>query len=324
MAPRPPSAAEELEHSHGFGSKRCAQPLRHNHVESRQRRAVDKPLRDRSEHADHQQAHDETDGEVQGEVFALRKSAVHEPPGRGMVLSHVAHPRRHGSALKRLIERGDNRRAVPGEPAPEEDDAGDDGDEDRQQQAHSSDVVHEPRQVPPKQITERTERAHPDGAAQRVVHRKDLNRHARDAGKNADEAANERDEASHQHGLGAVLPEEPFSLLEPWRGETDPPAVAANERQAAAQANPVAGLTTGDRTQAASEDDAGDRQRPSARECSSGYERCLARNRYARAFDEQKHGNQHIAVVGDPQAYDVEHPSFASRRTTRGWGVGGR
>ena len=67
-------------------------------------------------------------------------------------------------------------------------------------------------------------------------------------------------------------------------------------------------MPAGDRADAAGDHDADDRQRAAAGERRGGDERRLARNGHAGAFDQQKERNQHIAIVGDPLAYDIEHP----------------
>ena len=135
------------------GVDRFAQTRCDDDVETSERRALDESLGDRREDRDHREAQREPDEEMDRQILALRVASRNEPPGEWMPRPQLAHANGGRLALVPLVERGDDRLAISVEPAPEEHEAGDERDEDREQQAHAADVVNQSRQVPAERRT---------------------------------------------------------------------------------------------------------------------------------------------------------------------------
>ena len=111
---------------------------------------------------DHRETQRKTDEQVQREVAALRESPGPEAPRASdaatfsSVIRSVA-----AGALVPLVERRDDRRAIPLEPAPQEDDGGDERDQQREEQTHATDVANQPRQVATERVSKNAERRRP-------------------------------------------------------------------------------------------------------------------------------------------------------------------
>ena len=232
-----------------------------------------------------------------------------------MALAPLAHARRGRRAGVRLVQRRHDFAAVSLEPAPRVDDAHDERDEYRRDQAHAPDIAHEPRQVAAEHVADRTERDDPHDAARRVVDRERAQRHPDDPREDAGEAAHERDESPEEDRLAAVSREHRFGARHPLRREHDPLAVPVDERPALSHAEPVARVTAGDRSDAPRDDDGEDRKRSPPRESGRRHERRFPGRRHAGRLQKEKHGDHHEAVVRDPLGDDVEHRSG----TKSGW-----
>jgi hypothetical protein len=76
-----------------------------------------------------------------------------------------------------------------------------------------------------------------------------------------------------------VLLEEAVRLLETWRRETNPTAVAVDEGRSAPETDPISGVAAGDRTDHARNHDADDRQRAAAGKGGRRHQRGLTGNR---------------------------------------------
>src|SRR6185503_15858070 len=101
---------------------------------------------------------EETDGEVQREVAALREWSGAESVDRRMLDLHRRHARRGALPLVALVERFDDRLPILREPPNDEDDAGDDRDERREDETDAADVVHEPRKISSENVSKNAKR----------------------------------------------------------------------------------------------------------------------------------------------------------------------
>ena len=86
--------------------------------------------------------------------------------------------------------------------------------------------------------------------------------------------------------------------------------VAREKRAAAAKSDPVSGMLAEHGADPAGDDHAGDRQGSASGQRGGCHEYGLARDRNPGALDEQKERDQDVAVLGDPLADDVKHPSL--------------
>ena len=92
--------------------------------------------------------------------------------------------------------------------------------------------------------------------------------------------------------------------------QADISTVAREKRGAAAKSDPVAGMLAEHSADPAGDHDSGDRKRSASGQRGGGHQNGLAGDRNAGALDEQKERDQDVAVLGDPLADDVKHPSL--------------
>ena len=107
-----------------------------------------------------------------------------------------------------------------------------------------------------------------------------------------------------------MLLEELVGRGEPFVVEADPFAVAREKRAAATKPDPVSGMLAEYGADPTGEDNAGDRQGSASGQGGSRHDYGLAGDRNPGALDEQKERDQDVAVLGDPLADDVKHPSL--------------